>query len=64
MLDIPHMTVIEARNAPKVTFPTIVADMNSRQAVSAKQCAYWGRREQAMAKGEARCEAVATRCYI
>ena len=29
ILDIPRMTVIEARNAPKVTFPKIVADMNS-----------------------------------
>ena len=61
MPDIPRMTVMEARNAPKVTFPKIIADMNNRQAVSAEQRAGRGRREQAMAEGEARREAVAAR---
>jgi hypothetical protein len=61
MPEIPRMTVIEARNAPKVSFPKVIADINSRGAISAKQRAGRGRREQAVAEGEARREAVATR---
>jgi hypothetical protein len=55
------MTIIEARNAPKVTFPKIVAIINSHGVISGEQRARRGRREQAAAKGEARRKAVATR---
>jgi hypothetical protein len=38
------MTAIEARNAPKVSFPKIVANMNNRRAISAEQRVGRGKR--------------------
>jgi hypothetical protein len=61
MSGIPRMTVLEARNAPKVSFPKIVADMNSRGAISAEQRAGRGRRMQNTIEEENRREAIAAR---
>ena len=61
MPEIFRMTIIEARNALKVHFPKIVADMNNLGAINAEQRAGWRIRTQNAVEEEIRRDAVAAR---